>query len=221
MGQRASSDEHICDGGDDPLRPCVHQDDPTRTNYCELDWSDAVVNCSDDDNWWPGGTDEECPEGKLCFAGTDCKYVSDLVPTGAPALPPSVPPTQSPVIYGAVENTRLFGRGWEDVRTTCRIGSHCPSGSAEDCPPGQDCLGWISGCNILDFQEHWKETGQEIHGPDNYPGDQEGCGEDTQQDRKQRPCHDQDGRLVRVSVHSRSCRDLHRPRAQHGLDNSY
>ena len=150
------------------------KDDPSRSNYCGVDWNDAISNCADDENWCPSGADADCPEGKLCFAGTDCKYVSDIFPTGSPSdsptfAPTPIPPlTQAPVVYGAVENTRFCGLGWEDVSTTCRIGSHCPSGSSSDCPSGQECLAWIRGCNIVDFEQHLNETGQEIFGADHW-----------------------------------------------------
>jgi hypothetical protein len=143
----------------------IDRDDPTRTNYCGIDWSDAISNCDDDSHWCPDGTDEECPDGKICFAGTDCKYEGDLVPTGSPIIPPSASPTpeplptQSPVMYNAPENSHFCGTGWENVRTTCRIGSHCPSKDHADCPSGQQCLGWIQGCNIIDFEKHLLETG--------------------------------------------------------------
>ena len=152
----------------------LDRDDPTRTNYCGVDWSDAIGNCDDDSHWCPDGTDEECPDGKICFAGTDCKYESDLVPTGAPIIPPSAAPTpeplptQSPVMYNAPENSRFCGTGWENVRTTCRLGSHCPSGDHAECPTGQQCLGWIQGCNIIDFEKHLRETGEEIFGSDHW-----------------------------------------------------
>jgi hypothetical protein len=152
----------------------LDRDDPTRTNYCGIDWSDAISNCDDDSHWCPDGTDEECPDGKICFAGTDCKYESDLVPTGSPIIPPSAAPTpeplptQSPVMYNAPENSHFCGTGWENVRTTCRIGSHCPSKDHAECPSGQQCLGWIQGCNIIDFKKHLQETGKEIFGSDHW-----------------------------------------------------
>ena len=150
------------------------KDDPTRSNYCGIDWNDAIGGCADDENWCPSGADADCPEGKICFAGTECLYVSDLVPTASPSDGPTVvptpmaPPTQAPLAYADTENTRFCGLGWEDVRTTCRIGSHCPSGDSSECPPGQECIAWIQGCNVVDFEQHLMETGQEIFGADHW-----------------------------------------------------
>ena len=154
------------DGSGGEGNSSLGKDDPSRSNYCGVDWNDAISNCDDDGNWCPSGADADCPEGKLCFAGTDCKYVSDIFPTGSPSdsptfAPTPIPPlTQAPVVYGAEENTRFCGTGWEDVSTTCRIGSHCPS--------GQECFTWILGCNIVDFEQHLNETGQEIFGADHW-----------------------------------------------------
>eukprot|EP00578_Thalassiosira_sp_NH16_P004041 CAMPEP_0181136266 /NCGR_PEP_ID=MMETSP1071-20121207/33089_1 /TAXON_ID=35127 /ORGANISM="Thalassiosira sp., Strain NH16" /LENGTH=240 /DNA_ID=CAMNT_0023222959 /DNA_START=8 /DNA_END=727 /DNA_ORIENTATION=- len=50
-------------------------DDPSRNNFCGRDWNSALASCDLDDHWCPSGSDGDCPDGKTCFAGTECKYV--------------------------------------------------------------------------------------------------------------------------------------------------
>lgn len=152
---------------------------PSRNNYCGSDWNEALANCDLPDHWYLIEVDEDCPEDKVCYAGTDCKYIADLFPTLTLTLTddltlmpmtglPTTPPMLSLVIYNTAENTRFCGEGWEDVRNTCRMGSHCSSGDDDVCPETQACYGWVSGCNIIDFREHWMETGNEIFGADHW-----------------------------------------------------
>lgn len=139
-------------------------DDPTRSNYCGTDWNDAISNCENDDHWCASGADSDCPEGKTCFAGTECKYDTDLFPT---VTPTSGVPTIAPSMYSDPENLRFCGVGWEDAQKTCRIASHCPSGEDTDCPEGQACFDSPSvACNIVDFKKHLAENGTEIFGAD-------------------------------------------------------
>ena len=163
-------------GGGKPDR--LPSSDPSRSNYCGWDWNDALASCDEDDHWCPSGADEDCPGGKLCFAGTDCKYEADLFPTMSPTDEPSYPPTPSPTDYNNVENTRFCGEGWEDVHNTCRIGSHCPSGDNADCPGTQTCYGWIIGCNIVDFNEYFNDNGKEIFGKEHWLMPEEGLDAD-------------------------------------------
>lgn len=65
---------------------------------------------------------------------------------------------------------------WEDVAETCQIGTHCPSGSNIECPGSQVCFSWVQGCNILDLEEHLRETGQEIYGVNHLPLLDDGLG---------------------------------------------
>mmetsp|Transcript_23553 Transcript_23553/g.50865 ORF Transcript_23553/g.50865 Transcript_23553/m.50865 type:complete len:1125 (+) Transcript_23553:119-3493(+) len=147
--------------------PRLPTNDPSRGNYCGMDWNDVIAHCSDDTRWCKSGADSDCPEeGQICFAtGMECKYEADLFPTTTPTDRPSDPPTPSPTEYNTVENSRFCGEGWEDATNTCRIQSHCPSGSNAECRGvGQVCFSWITGCNIIDFQTHYRETGMEIMG---------------------------------------------------------
>ncbi len=139
-------------------------DDPTRSNYCGVDWNDAISNCDNDDHWCASGADSDCPEGKTCFAGTECKYESDLFPTISPT---SGIPTIAPSLYSDPANLRFCGVGWDEAQKTCRIASHCPSGEDTDCPEGQACFDSPSvACNIVDFKKYLTENGQEIFGAD-------------------------------------------------------
>ena len=196
--ENCDQDDHWCSNGADSECPSgktcfadteckigqtLPKNDPSRSNFCGSDWNDAIAHCSSDDHWCPNGADEDCPEGKVCFAGTECKYDTDLFPTVTPTnkptdLPttpfPSVSPTLSPVIYNTIEHTRFCGKGWAEVRDTCRMGSHCPSGSDAVCPSGQTCYAWVSGCNIVDFETHYRETGRHIFGSSHWLMPEEG-----------------------------------------------
>mmetsp|Transcript_9742 Transcript_9742/g.21041 ORF Transcript_9742/g.21041 Transcript_9742/m.21041 type:complete len:1023 (-) Transcript_9742:106-3174(-) len=138
--------------------------DPSRSNWCGSDWNDAVSSCHILDHWCQSGSDGDCPPGKICFAGTDCKYEADLVPTEVPTKAPSGTPTASPVVYGKIENTRFCGNDWMDASENCQISTHCPSGMSNECDAGQSCFGGINGCNIIDMIQHKKEFGTEIYG---------------------------------------------------------
>ena len=153
--------------------------DPARSNFCGTDWNDAIASCSKEDHWCRAGSDSECPGGKVCYAGTDCKYVADLHPTMSPTdLPTMSPmsPTATPVVYNMIDNTSFCGDNWEKVRSTCRIKSHCPDGGS--CPPGFLCYSWVQGCNIIDFKEHLAETGKEIFGDGHWEMPEGGLPED-------------------------------------------
>ncbi len=149
-----------------PKLPKLDPFDPARSNFCGFNFGDADGSCSD---WCPSGSDGDCPGGKSCFAKTSCEYILDLEPSRTPIASPSVSPTQAPIIYNSIENTRFCGTGWDDASNTCRIDSHCESGLNSDCPPGQSCYGWISGCNIVDLVEHLLATGEEVFGKDRLP----------------------------------------------------
>ena len=60
-------------------------DHPSRSNYCGWDWNGAN-KC---DMPCLSGSDADCPAGKTCFAGTECKYIDDLQPTVTPTEVPS------------------------------------------------------------------------------------------------------------------------------------
>lgn len=160
-GSSSSSGE---DGGGGGNSNRLDANDPMRSNWCGSDWNDAIAHCSSDDHWCPSGSDADCPGGKICYAGTECKFIADLFPTASPTPAPSGSPTESPVIYGKIDNTRFCGQGWEDAQKTCQISTHCPSGANSECPGSQSCFGGINGCNIIDMQKHLKETGLEIIG---------------------------------------------------------
>ena len=144
----------------------LNSDHPSRTNYCGYDWNNA--NECKVDHWCPSGSDSDCPPGKTCFAGTDCKYIHDLVPTITPTNNPSSIPTMSPIKYETIENTSFCANQWDETVNTCRIGSWCPSGDSRDCPSGYKCYTWITGCNILDFQSYYEEHGHEIFGVEHW-----------------------------------------------------
>jgi hypothetical protein len=144
----------------------LDSDHPSRTNYCGYDWNSA--NECKDDHWCPSGSDSDCPPDKTCFAGTDCKYINDLVPTITPTNNPSSIPTMSPIKYETIENTSFCAKQWDETVNTCRIGSWCPSGDSRDCPSGYKCYTWITGCNILDFQNYYEEHNQEIFGVEHW-----------------------------------------------------
>lgn len=152
-----------------PKLPTLDPEDPARSNYCGSSFADAENSCFEDDHWCPSGGDGDCPSGKLCFASTSCKFVADLEPSRAPIPAPSADPTQAPLIHDMIENTRFCGVGWDDASNTCRIESHCPSGLSSDCPVGQNCYGWILGCNIVDLREHLLATGTQVFGKDRLP----------------------------------------------------
>lgn len=152
-----------------PTLPKLEPEDPARSNYCGSSFADAESSCFKDDHWCPSGGDGDCPAGKSCFASTSCKFVTDLEPSRAPIRQPTAEPTPAPLIYDTIENTRFCGVGWDDASNTCRIKSHCPSGLSSDCPVGQNCYGWISGCNIVDLREHLLATGTEVFGKDHLP----------------------------------------------------
>ena len=149
-------------GGSKPAK--LPSEDPSRSQWCGSDWNDAIANCDAADHWCPSGSDGDCPAGKICFAGTDCKYDEDLVPTFTPIIPPSKAPTKSPVQYNLIDNTRFCGNSWTEASENCQIGTHCPSGLSTDCALGQSCFGGISGCNIIDMMQHKDEFGTEIYG---------------------------------------------------------
>lgn len=154
--------------------------DPSRSNFCGYDWNDAISSCHKDDHWCRAGSDSECPSGKVCYAGTDCKYVADLQPTISPTDFPTMSPmspTASPVVYNIIENTSFCGDSWEKVRSTCRIKSHCPDG--DSCPPGFLCYTWVQGCNIIDFEEHLAKTGKEVFGDGRWELPEDGLPEDA------------------------------------------
>ena len=153
-------------GGDGDATPArLPSSDPTCNNYCGSDWNNALANCDSPDHWCPNGADEDCPDNKVCYAGTDyCRYIANLFPTLTPTdeptlMPttgfPTTPPTSSPVIYNTAENIRFYGEGWEDVRNTCRMGSHCSSGDDAVCSGTQASLlisgsiGWRRGMKYL------------------------------------------------------------------------
>lgn len=150
-------------------QPKFDPDDPVRSFFCGSSFADADGSCFKEDHWCPSGSDKDCPAGKICFSSTSCKFDSDLDPSRAPILSPSAAPTQSPVVYNSIENTRFCGVGWDDASNTCRIGTHCGSGENSDCPEGQSCYGWVSGCNIIDLKAHLLTTGTEIFGKDKLP----------------------------------------------------
>ncbi|KAL3761003.1 hypothetical protein ACHAWU_004623 [Discostella pseudostelligera] len=155
---------NITISGGNSTTPKLDADDPARSNYCGTDWNDAISNCDNIDHWCASGADSDCPEGKTCFAGTDCKYEADLFPT---VTPTSLAPSLSPTMYFSPTNLRFCGVGWEDAGQYCRIASHCPSGEDTECPEGQACFDSPSlGCNIVDFKQYLAANGTEIFGSD-------------------------------------------------------
>ena len=102
----------------------------------------------------------------MCYAGTDCKFTEDLYPTESPTPGPSISPTQSPLVYETIENTRFCGSGWEDAQKNCQISRHCPKGRNSECPSGMTCFSWMSGCNIIDMKDYLDNYGVEIYGAD-------------------------------------------------------
>ena len=91
-----------------------------------------------------------------------------MYPTESPTPGPSISPTESPLVYETIENTRFCGAGWEDARNSCQIARHCPSGKNNECPAGMTCFSWMSGCNILDMRDYLDTYGVEIYGADRF-----------------------------------------------------
>ncbi|KAL9189137.1 hypothetical protein ACHAXT_011627 [Thalassiosira profunda] len=152
-------------GGGNPDR--LDGDHPSRTNFCGYGWENANTGC-DEDHWCPSGADADCPSGMTCYAGTECKYDADLVPTGSPSEKPTGAPSPAPIVYNTKANTSFCSDKWEDARNTCRIASHCPSGSDADCPGTQTCYSWMTPCNIIDFRNYLDEHGVEIMGAEKW-----------------------------------------------------
>ncbi|KAL7518396.1 hypothetical protein ACHAWX_004794 [Stephanocyclus meneghinianus] len=136
------------------------------TNHTKIEFTDMTICKSPTISNQYCNSDADCPAGKVCYAGTDCKYVSDLHPTETPTPAPSISPTTSPLVYDTIENTRFCGTGWEDAQKNCQISRHCPSGKDTECPSGMTCFGWMSGCNIIDMREYLDANGVEIVGSD-------------------------------------------------------
>ena len=152
------------DDSDGPTR--LDANSPMRSNWCGSDWNDAIAHCTDTSHWCPSGSDSDCPAGKVCYAGTDCMFRDDLHPTESPTPAPSITPTESPLVYDTIENTRFCGTGWEDAQNFCQISRHCPTGRNSECESGMTCYSWMSGCNIIDMNDYLDNYGVEIYGKD-------------------------------------------------------
>jgi len=48
-------------------------------------------------------------------------------------------------------HSRFCGKSWDDAANNCSIKRHCPSGDASDCPNGNECYSFLSGCNYLEM----------------------------------------------------------------------
>lgn len=102
--------------------------------------------------WCPGGSDDECEDGELCWADTTCNFL-DITPQ--PTLRPtisstSVPATESPVSHDDPINTSFCGSSLLSALEGCSLETHCPSGDHADCLDGGYCWSVI-GCNVIDL----------------------------------------------------------------------
>eukprot|EP00984_Skeletonema_dohrnii_P020255 scaffold9816_cov99-Skeletonema_dohrnii-CCMP3373.AAC.9 len=107
-------------------------------SFCGVDWAEANT-CKM--QWCGNGS--ECPIGQSCFADTECNMKDKL------DGPPTMKPTEAPVMYDDPKNTSFCGFSFGDARSHCSVESHCPSGLHQECPTGEYC--WVGACNILEF----------------------------------------------------------------------
>lgn len=132
-------------------------DDAKNFMFCGEDWSAASASCKDGGSprGCPGGTDEECPDGLVCWADTMCN-MNDFTlapterPTNRPTQTPVSPPTASPVRYDDLKHLRFCGQTYMDAEAYCSIDMHCPSGQNSECKDNSFC--WVvmaPECNII------------------------------------------------------------------------
>ena len=107
--------------------------------FCGVDWAEANM-CST--KWC--GKDMTCPEGKSCFADTECN-VMDL-----PPMKPTKTPTWSPVAYDDEVNTFFCGETFLGAAATCSYETYCRTGKHTECGPNQYCWPGVP-CNIKDM----------------------------------------------------------------------
>lgn len=84
------------------------------------------------------------PEGKSCFADTECN-AQDL-----PPMKPTKTPTWSPVTYDDEANTLFCGETFLDASAKCSYETYCRSGEHTECEKGQFCWPGVP-CNIKDM----------------------------------------------------------------------
>jgi hypothetical protein len=121
------------------LAPIILLSKPARlhastTNFCGIDWNDASADCVNRQPC-PEGTDEECDSG-VCWADTMCDTANG-----------------DGIMFDKdnAQHQRFCGGSWEDAANNCSIERHCKSGDDSECPDGEECYSFLSGCNYADM----------------------------------------------------------------------
>ena len=121
--------------------------------FCGATFAQAADNCSSK-TWCRSGTNQECPNGEICFVSVDnmnskceinaivkAEYEAGLMtsPGQQGATVPTQRPTLSPISSSDDRNKLFCGFDWNDASSNCDLSRFCPGGTDEECPPGMSC----------------------------------------------------------------------------------
>eukprot|EP00804_Cyclotella_cryptica_P013107 CCRYP_002378-RB/>CCRYP_002378-RB protein AED:0.04 eAED:0.04 QI:1304/1/1/1/1/0.9/10/693/1105 len=138
---RVRPDYYITDSPVPPPSPApISRDDRINFSFCGVDWAEANT-CST--KWC--GKDESCPEGKSCFADTECNVLDQ------PPMKPTKTPTWSPVTYDDEVNNFFCGETYLDACAKCSYETYCRTGKHSECGPNSFCWPGVT-CNVKDME---------------------------------------------------------------------
>jgi hypothetical protein len=129
-----------------PTTSSVPTVEVVNTQFCGLDYDDAMSSCSEA-TACPSGSG--CPSNMGCYTGISCTATLTLLTTNAPATGShvsslSTPASTSPTTSSAstVVNTQFCGMDYDDAMASCSEATACPTG--DGCLNGMSCYTGIS-----------------------------------------------------------------------------
>lgn len=122
--------------------------------FCGATFSQAAENCSSK-TWCRTGTNQECPNGEICFVSVDTEnpkceinaiakaeyeaaQMAQAEEDARPKIPTGVP-SLSPFSSTDERNKMFCGFDYNDASSNCDLTRFCPGGTDEECPPGMSC----------------------------------------------------------------------------------
>ncbi|KAL3816502.1 hypothetical protein ACHAXA_011307 [Cyclostephanos tholiformis] len=115
-----------------PTTSSVPTVEVVNTQFCGLDYDDAMSSCSEA-TACPSGSG--CPSNMGCYTGISCTATLTLLTTNAPATGShvsslSTPASTSPTTSSAstVVNTQFCGMDYDDAMASCSEATACPTG---------------------------------------------------------------------------------------------
>lgn len=142
--------------------------------FCGATFSQAAENCSSK-TWCRTGTNQECPNGEICFVSVDnenpkceintivkAEYEAAQIAQAEEDASPKDPtkrPTISPISSTDDKNKLFCGFDWNDASSNCDLTRFCPGGTDEECPPGMSCQQYTTcDASVLTFMPSGSPT---------------------------------------------------------------